>query len=82
MATTERARATKARENRLRRLAEAQGLILHKSGRRDPRALSYDTWWLVDPETDKVVLHERTLATGEIVGVALDEVEQYLASDR
>ena len=72
----------KVRENRLRRMAKRQGLELHKSGRRDPRALSYGTWWLVDLETDKVVLHHRTLATGEIVGVTLDEVEQVLASDR
>ena len=38
----------KVRENRLRRMAARQGLQLLKSRRRDPRALDYGTYWLVD----------------------------------
>jgi hypothetical protein len=38
----------KVRENRLRRMAARQGLQLVKSRRRDPRALDYGTYWLVD----------------------------------
>jgi hypothetical protein len=38
----------KVRENRLRRMAARQALQLVKSRRRDPRALDYGTYWLVD----------------------------------
>jgi hypothetical protein len=38
----------KVRENRIRRMAGRQGLQLVKSRRRDPRALDYGTYWLVD----------------------------------
>lgn len=69
----------KARENRLRRMAERQGLLLRKSRRRDPQALSYDTYWLVDVEMNVVVLHHHTLSQhNEIVGVSLDEIEEHL----
>lgn len=36
----------KVRENRLRRMAERQGLRLVKSRRRDPRAIDYGEMWL------------------------------------
>lgn len=38
----------KARENRLRRMADRQGLLLVKSRRRDPRALDYGQYVLVE----------------------------------
>jgi hypothetical protein len=38
----------KARENLLRRMAERQGLRLVKSGRRDPRALGYGQFAIID----------------------------------
>jgi uncharacterized protein YcfL len=38
----------KVRENRIRRMAGRQGLQLVKSRRRDPRALDYGMYWLVD----------------------------------
>lgn len=38
----------KVRENRLRRMAERQGLRLLKNPRRDPRAIDYGTYMLVD----------------------------------
>jgi hypothetical protein len=44
--------AEKVRENRLRRMAERQGLELRKSRRRDPRAKDYGRWYMVDVERE------------------------------
>jgi hypothetical protein len=41
----------KTLENRLRRAAERQGLTLTKSRRRDPRAVGYGTYTLIDGDT-------------------------------
>ncbi|MGD2100831.1 MAG: hypothetical protein PVG83_01215 [Acidimicrobiia bacterium] len=62
----------KVRENRLRRMAERQGLRLVKSRRRDPRALDYGVFWLRkgdDPE--RVVF-------GGTKGADLDAIEKRL----
>lgn len=40
--------AVKVRENRLRRVAERRGYTLMKSRRRDPLALDYGKYWLLD----------------------------------
>ena len=64
----------KARENRLRRAAERQGLRLMKSRRRDPRAIGYGTYMLVDPNTTAMVA--RSLPDG--YGLSLDDVERDL----
>ncbi len=70
--------AARVRENLLRRVADRQGLRLVKSRTRDPRALDYDRWQIVN------------LVTGEIeVGVGptgkpsmtLNEVEANLMGD-
>ena len=45
----------KIRENRLRRMADRQGFQLVKSGRRDPRAIDYGKFMLIDPNTNTVV---------------------------
>jgi hypothetical protein len=58
----------KVRENRLRRMADRQGLRLEKSRRRDVRAWDYGTWRLVNAQTDAVV--------AEFIDV--DEVERRL----
>jgi hypothetical protein len=66
----------KVRENRLRRMAERQGFVLHKSRRRDPRAIDYGRYMLVDPSTNTVV-------AGEVEGRAaltIDEVEDWLTN--
>jgi hypothetical protein len=47
--------AEKVRENRLRRAAERQGLRLRKSGRRDPRALDYGVYWLVETWSNRLI---------------------------
>lgn len=64
----------KVRENRVRRMAERQGLALHKSGRRDPRALDYGTYGLYD--ANRNVLEVGNPSTG--FGLSLEEVERAL----
>jgi len=61
----------KVRENRLRRMADRQGLMLRKSRRRDPRAVDYGNYWLIDPEINGLV-------AGGQWGIDLDEVEAWL----
>ena len=63
-----KATAERVRENRVRRMAERQGLALRKSRRRDPYAIDYGTYWLIDPSMNAVT-HE----CGN-----LDEVEEWL----
>jgi hypothetical protein len=62
----------KVRENRLRRMADRQGLRLVKSRRRDPRALDYGTYVLVDANHNIVVSGEH---------MDLDDVERVLTTD-
>lgn len=62
-------------EHRLREVAKRQGLILQRSRRRDPQALDYGLWWLLDAQT-----RERRWPTGKKLGVeTLEEVERFLA---
>jgi hypothetical protein len=61
----------KSYEIRVRRMAARQGLRLHKSPRRDPRAYDYGVWWLVT-ENDVIVRgHPK-------VGTTLQDIESYL----
>jgi hypothetical protein len=64
------------RENRLRRMAERQGMRLEKSRRRDPRALEFGTYQLVDIRMNAIVHHNS--ATGVGYGLDLDDVEDWL----
>jgi hypothetical protein len=66
----------KVRENRLRRAAQRQGLELRKIRRRDPRAIDYGRWWLIDVETGGVWLDQGRF------GLTIDEVEEWLAEGR
>lgn len=68
----------KVRENRLRRMAARQGLRLEKSRRRDPRALDYGGWMIVDLRSNAVV------AGGSPIPfrLSLDDVEAWLTDDR
>lgn len=66
-------------ENRLRRAAERQGLRLEKSRLRDPRAIGYGTYRLVDERSGAIVAQadpERGY------GVNLPEVARYLYGER
>jgi len=68
----------KVRENRLRRMADRQGLVLKKSRRRDPRALDYGSYWLIEPRTNAVA----TFLGGDEHGLTLVQVEDWLTTDK
>lgn len=72
--------ADKVRENRVRRMAERQGLQLIKSRTRDPRALDYGSYMLLDG--DRVVLGGTRRKLGRRfkrgMGASLDEIEAFL----
>ncbi len=63
----------KVRENRVRRMAERQGLRLVKSRRRDPRALDYGGYWLLNA-------YNAVVEGGEH-GEPLDTIEWKLSDD-
>ena len=65
----------KVRENRLRRMADRQGLALRKARTRDPRAVDYGGFMLVNIATNTVVY-----GTGAIgrPTATLDEIEDWL----
>jgi hypothetical protein len=64
----------KVRENRVRRMAERQGLVLKKSRRRDLRAWDYGSYWLVDADRSSLVFPDEH-------GASLEDIESYLTSD-
>jgi hypothetical protein len=64
----------KVTENRLRRMAERQGLVLTKSRRRDPRALDYGKYWIAEARSNALISPE--------TGMDLDGVERFLTEDR
>jgi hypothetical protein len=66
--------AYKVWENRIRRMAERQGLRLQKSRRRDTRAVDYGTYRLADPATNTVVSY----GGSSRYGLTLDEIEKAL----
>ena len=66
----------KIRENRLRRMAERQGVALVKSRRRDPRALDYGKYMIVDPTTTGIV--QGAGSAGPCMD--LDDVEAWLTT--
>ncbi len=63
----------RTREHRLRRLAKRRGYILQKSKRRDPYAIDYGRWWIVEPDIGGNV-------AGGQFGITLDEVEEILTN--
>ena len=67
-------------ENRLRRAAKRQGLVLIKSRSRDPRAIDYGGYMLADAEDNTVVAGElgssRSLSLTEIAEQLLETSEQ------
>ena len=67
----------KVRENRLRRMAERQGLRVEKSRRRDPRALGYGMYMVVGATTNVIMAGDTNFG----YSLDLDDVEEYLTSD-
>jgi len=66
----------KTRENRVRRMAERQGLVLQKSRRRDERAIDFGGYMLVDAKANFVVMG----AEGHAYSATLDQVEEWLTT--
>lgn len=72
------ASTVKVRENRLRRMADRQGLRLVKSRRRDPLAVDYGRYRVETSEG----LEPKRFASPMGWGLTLDEVENRLAGGR
>jgi|CZKW01.1.fsa_nt_gi hypothetical protein len=70
------AKAYKDRENRLRRMAEQQGLRLEKARRRDQPATGAGTFHLVNPSAGTPEYGDRNSGHG----MSLDEIEAALTS--
>lgn len=70
--------AEKVLENRLRRVAERRGMKLLKSRRRDPGALGYGGYMLVDVETGGAILGTEPRG----FSATLDEVEAYFSEQQ
>jgi len=66
----------KVRENRLRRMADRQGFRLQKSGARDPRALTFGGYQLVDLQGNEVHGGEGNVGRG--FAASLEEIERFL----
>jgi hypothetical protein len=64
----------KTYENRLRRMAQRQGLRIEKSRRRDPRAVDYGGYMLIEASRNELVLG----ASHHAYDATLDEIESYL----
>ena len=79
---TRRNTSEKTREVRLRRMADRQGLRLVKSKRRDPHAIDFGKYMLVEAGTPTVVAgadREGHQVNGtERLEFSLDNVEAYL----
>ncbi len=66
-------------ENRVRRVADRRGLKLVKSRSRDPKAIDYDLYALIDVQHGGAV--NPAIAQRWLCSWTLGEVEQYLAGD-
>jgi len=69
----------KAREARLRRMAQRQGLALRKSRRRDRKAPGYGRYRVVEATTDELVMPSQSESGFDL---SLDDVENMLTGDR
>jgi hypothetical protein len=69
--------ADRVRENRLRRMAQRQGYRLERSRRRDPRAIDYGGYQLIDIETSGVVFSQPPLEHP----ADLDDIERFLTTE-
>ncbi|WP_257541020.1 hypothetical protein [Sphingobium sp. CFD-1] len=67
----------KVRENRLRRIAERRGMILSKSRRRDPKAIDYGGYMLIDATSNAAIMGSDSFA----FSASLDDIENWLESE-
>jgi N-dimethylarginine dimethylaminohydrolase len=68
----------KVRENRIRRMAERQACRLEKSRRRDPNAIDYGGYMLIDSERNTIVVG----GSPRPYTATLDEIEAWLTGGR
>jgi hypothetical protein len=61
----------KVKENRLRRVLLRRGLILKKSRRRDPEALDYRGYWVLDADTGQAI-------AGGKSGMSFGDIESWV----
>ena len=66
----------KVRINRLRRAADRQRLRLTRSRRRDPRAVDFDGWMIIDLDTNGILAGGHPYA----YSLSIDDVEDFLNS--
>jgi hypothetical protein len=64
----------KVMENRIRRVAQRRGLKVSKSRRRDPKALDFGGYMLVDIASNSVVLGGSPIA----YSATIQEIDAYL----
>lgn len=72
-------KAMKVRENKLRRMADRQGLRLTRARSRDPHAMDFGLYALLDYQSGGSVFPH--LANRWVHTLTLDEVEEYLLED-
>ena len=70
----------RVRENRVRRAADRQGYRLEKSRSRDPRAVDYGLYALIDVQTGGAV--NPAIAQRWVCSWDLDDVEDFLTGDQ
>ncbi|GAA4169085.1 hypothetical protein [Shinella granuli] len=68
------AETDKVKENRVRRVAERRGMRLEKSRRRDPKAIDFGGYMLIDAATNTVILGSTSYA----YSASLDDIEEFL----
>lgn len=64
----------KVKENRLRRIAERRGMKIEKSRRRDPKAIDFGGYMLIDVSTNAVI----TGGSPYPYSASIEDVEEYL----
>ena len=69
-------RADKVKENRLRRMADRQGLKLWRSRRRDTDAIDYGLYAITTQDGARGLIHPK--GPNSVFALDLDEVEEYL----
>lgn len=64
----------KVKENRLRRIAERRGMKIEKSRRRDPKAIDFGGYMLIDVSTNAVI----TGGSPYPYSASIEDIEEHL----
>ena len=68
----------KVQENRLRRMANRQGYVLSKTRRRDPDAIDFGLYALIDPESGGTIHAQGPISP---YALTLEDVAEWLEGD-